>query len=117
MAARRKDVEQKPSLSNRPQPPATTPEARENQLIALTTDLVEKQLREGTASSQTIQHYLKMGSPRERTERQKLEAENELLRKKIEDMGTAKRIEELYDNAIKAMRGYGGDPQSERFDD
>lgn len=36
--------------------PALTPEARENQLISLASDLAEKQLREGTASSQVITH-------------------------------------------------------------
>ena len=39
--------------------PALTPEARENQLISLAIDLAEQQLRDGTASSQVITHYLK----------------------------------------------------------
>ena len=42
--------------------PALTPEARENQMIALAVDLAEQQLRDGTASSQVITHYLKLGS-------------------------------------------------------
>ena len=42
--------------------PALTPEARENQMISLAVDLAEKQLMEGTASSQVITHYLKLGS-------------------------------------------------------
>ena len=66
------------------QPPATTPEARENQLVALAMDAAEKQIREGTASSQIMTHFLKQASPREKLERQKLEAENEMLRKKVE---------------------------------
>ena len=60
--------------------PALTPEARENQLIYLATDLAEKQLREGTASSQVITHYLKLGSTKEKLEREKLAEENNLLR-------------------------------------
>lgn len=103
--------------SRPPQPPATTPEGRENQLIGLATDLVEKQIREGTASSQVLTHYLKTGSGRERLERQRLEAENDLLRKKIEEMGTAKRVEELYESALSAMRGYSGDRSTDAFDD
>ena len=41
--------------------PALTPEARENQLIALAVDLVEKRLIEGTASSKETTHLLKLG--------------------------------------------------------
>jgi hypothetical protein len=72
-------------------PPATTPEARENQLIALAVDLAEKQLSEGTASSQVISHYLKLGSTREQLEKQKLEKENELLKAKTEAIKSQKK--------------------------
>ena len=88
--------------------PALTPEARENQMIALAVDLAEQQLREGTASSQVITHYLKLGSTKERLEREKLEEENKLLRAKTEAMKSAKKVEELYDEAIRAMRTYSG---------
>lgn len=86
--------------------PATTPEARENQLIALAVDLAEKQLLEGTASSQVITHYLKLGSSKERIEREILEKQKELIAAKTEALQSAKRIEELYDDAIKAMKSY-----------
>lgn len=89
-------------------PPARTAEARENQLISLATELAEKQLREGTASSQVITHYLKLGSTRERLEQENKELENELLIAKREALESAKHIEELYSNAIAAMRTYGG---------
>jgi hypothetical protein len=89
-------------------PPATTPEARENQLIAMAVDLAEKQLLKGTASSQVITHYLKLGSTRERLEKERLEKENELLRAKTEAIQSAKRVEELYTNALNAMRNYSG---------
>ena len=62
--------------------PATTPEARENQLIALAVDLAEKQLIEGTASSQVITHYLKLGSTKERIEREILEKQKALIEAK-----------------------------------
>lgn len=88
--------------------PALTPEARENQLISLATDLAEKQLREGTASSQVISHYLKLGSTRERLERERLEEENKLLRAKTKAIESAEDMKDLYDKAIKAMRGYAG---------
>lgn len=88
--------------------PATTPEARENQLINLAVDLAEEQIRNGTASAQVISHYLKLGSSREKLEQAKLEKENELLEAKRELMKSAERIEELYSEAIRAMRSYAG---------
>ena len=91
------------------QAPATTPEARENQLIALAEARAEEQLRNGTASSQVICHYLRLGSMRERLEREKLEDEVRLLKAKTEALESAKRVEELYSNALQAMRSYSGD--------
>lgn len=88
--------------------PALTPEARENQMISLAVDLAEKQLLDGTASSQVITHYLKLGTQRELLERQRLEHENKLLIAKTEALQSAKRMEELYANAIEAMKRYGG---------
>lgn len=88
--------------------PATTPEARENQLIALATNLAEKQLIEGTASSQVITHYLKLGSTKEKIEKEILEKQKELLTAKTEALQSAKRVEELYADAIEAMKRYSG---------
>ena len=97
--------------------PALSPEARENQLIAYAVDLAEKQLREGTASSQVITHYLKLGSSKERLEREKLERENELLRAKAENLQSAQRSEEIYMKALQAMRRYSGQADDEEEDD
>lgn len=88
--------------------PALTTEARENQLVSLAVDLAEKQLLEGTASSQVITHYLKLGTTIARLEREKLERENELLKAKTKALESAERVEELYANALSAMRRYGG---------
>lgn len=88
--------------------PALTPEARENQLISMAVDLAEKQLAEGTASSQVITHFLKLGSTKEKIEKEILEKQKELISAKTEALQSAKRIEELYTNAITAMRQYGG---------
>lgn len=100
----------KKTLSNkaRKSRPALTPEARENQLISLAVDLAEQQLRDGTASSQVISHYLKLGSTKASLEKEKLERENELLRAKTENLESAKRVEELYKDALNAMRTYSG---------
>ena len=88
--------------------PALTPEARENQLISLAVDLAEKQLLEGTASSQVITHYLKLGTMKQKTEMEILEKQKVKKKKKTENLQSAKRIEELYKNALDAMKNYSG---------
>jgi hypothetical protein len=96
--------------------PATTLEGRENQLVAAAVDLAERQLRDGTAAAQVITHYLKLGSTREQLEQDKIRNENELLQKRVEAMESAVRIEQLYTDAIAAMRSYGGQPPLEMED-
>ena len=88
--------------------PALTPEARETQMIALAVDLVEQRLLDGTASSQETTHFLKLGSMKNRLEMEKLQEENRLLKARTEALQSAKRVEELYSEAIKAMRRYSG---------
>jgi hypothetical protein len=105
----------KPKQTRRP--PATTPEARENQLIAKAVDLAERQLADGTASAQVITHYLKLGSSREKLEQERISRENELLQAKREAMASAARVEELYTGAINAMRAYVGQSPMESNDD
>jgi hypothetical protein len=78
-------------------------------MVSLAHDLAERQIREGTASSQVITHFLKLGSTRERLEQQRLEHENELTQVKIEATRSQQRMEELYGEAIRAMRSYIGD--------
>ena len=95
--------------SKRRRKPATTPEARENELISAAHDLAEEQIRTGQASSQVITHFLKLGSSRERLEQQRIEYENELLQVKKEAMERADRIESLMVDAVNAMRSYQGE--------
>lgn len=98
--------------SEEPEPnkrrPATTPDARERQLVALAVDLAEKQLRDGTASAQVISHYLKAGSSREILEQERIRHENELLAVKKEQIASQARVEELYLKALNAMQSYSG---------
>jgi len=89
-------------------PPAKTPSGREMQMVSLATDLAEEQIRTGRASAQVITHYLKLGTEREKLEQQRLAQENELLKAKVDALASAQRVEELYDQAIKAMRSYAG---------
>lgn len=93
----------RPSIS-----PALTPEAREQQLFVLAQNLAEQQLLEGTASAQVICHYLKLGSSKEKIEKEILERQKNLIEAKTESLQSAKRIEELYANALEAMRNYSG---------
>ena len=88
--------------------PALTPEARENQLIALAVDLVQQRLLDGSPSSQETAHFLKLGSMKNQLEMEKLREENKLLKAKTESIQSAKRVEELYAEAINAMRRYSG---------
>ena len=104
------------SKSTRKIRPALTPEARENQLISLAVDLVEQRLLDGTASSQETTHFLKLGSTKARLEKEKLEEENKLLRAKTENLESQKRVEELYSEALKAMRDYAGYGSEEQDD-
>lgn len=102
-----------PETSASKRPPGRTPEARENQMIVAAIDLAERQLEEGSASSQVITHYLKLGSSREKLEQQRLIRENELLEIKAEAIKSQKRVEELYMQALQAMRSYAGQPPLE----
>lgn len=111
-------VKSNPKYSKENQPkirPALTPEARENQLISLAVDLVEQRLLDGTASSQETTHFLKLGSMKNRLEMEKLQEENKLLQAKTEALQSAKRVEELYSEAISAMRRYSGNGDSDEY--
>jgi hypothetical protein len=87
---------------------ARSPEAAERQCIMSAYELAQHQLDEGTASPSVITHYLKLASGRERLEREKLERENEVLRAKAEAYESNKKTEELYEQAIQAMKTYSG---------
>lgn len=105
-------------ITDRKMRPARTPEARENQMIALAIDLAEKQLMEGTASSQVITHFLKLGSTKEKIEKEILEKQKELIAAKTESLQSAKHIEELYEKAMNAMKDYRGEQtESEESDE
>lgn len=88
--------------------PATNPEAREQQLISAAIDLAEQQILDGTASSQVITHFLKLGTMKHKEEMEKIKLENELTRAKTESLKRSEHIEELYTEALEAMKRYGG---------
>lgn len=113
---RPKKQEPKP-LEQHIQSPPMTQEARETQLISLAMDLAEQRLRDGTASAQEITYYLRLGSQRDRLEREMLEAKNELLLAKTDAIKTVERTEQLYAEAIKAFRIYEGEGDEEDYDE
>ena len=98
-------------------PPATTPEGREAQLVSLAVDLVERRLIDGTATAAETVHILKLGSERERLERDKLARENALLTARVENIAAQQRIEEVYERALKAMKVYQGVGEESDEDD
>jgi hypothetical protein len=97
--------------------PASTLEGREGQVVGLAVDLAEKQIRAGTASSQVITHFLKLGSTREGLEQERIRRENLLLEGKLEALASQTRIEELYSEALSAMKSYSGQEDTMDYDD
>ena len=95
--------------------PALTPEARENQLISLAVDLVEKRLRDGSASSQETTHFLKLASSKARLENQILEKQSKLIDAKVEAINSQAEMKELYAEALKAMRNYNGQGDPDEY--
>ena len=89
-------------------PPATSPEHRESQLTSLAMDLAERQLREGTATSQVVTHFLKLASEKEKLEREILQSKKELMEEQTAALKSSKKTEELYEQALAAMQAYSG---------
>ena len=96
--------------------PATSPEAQEQYMINLTMQLVERRLREGTASSAETTHFLKLATMKADLEKKKLEEENKLLRAKTETLQNAQHSEELYEKVIAAMKKYNGLGEDDEYD-
>lgn len=97
--------------------PALSPGARESQLISLAVDLAEKQLREGTASSQIITHYLNLGTDKYKHECERLEAENKMLIAKTEALEQDKKDRVQYEELLKALRNYSGNGDPDEYED
>lgn len=95
--------------------PALSPEARENQLISLATDCAEQQLRDGTASSQVITHFLKLATAKTQLELEKLKKETALLDAKAESVRSAQKSDEIYKEALNAFRTYSGNGNADDY--
>ena len=92
---------------------AMTPEERENQMILLAMNEVEDRIRNHTATSQELTHFLKLASARERLEKEELEKKIELLSAKADLIKSQKRYDELVENAMFAMKRYNGQRDDE----
>lgn len=112
----KKRIREDEKVKPRRRKPATTPEDRENQLVAAAINLAEKQLEDGTASSQVMTHYLKLGSTREKLEQERLQGEVELMKAKIKDLESREKSEEMYKKALIAMGIYSGQAIDENAD-
>lgn len=94
-----------------PHRPYMTPEGRENDVVAMAYDLAEKQIREGTASSQVITHFLKLGTAKERLEREILAEQKKLIVAKTETLESEKKDKVAYEEVLAAMKKYRGDEE------
>ncbi len=94
-----------------------TAEARENQIIAAAYDLAEKQIREGTASSQVIYHFLRLGSSRDRLEKELLVEKKNLMAAKSKAIASEEELKQLYKDALDAMRIYSGSAEHDLDED
>lgn len=108
MPRRKKVVDVSTEASQKP--PVTTIEDREDEMVALAVQLAERRLREGTATSQEIVHFLKLGSTKAKLEREKLIQENKLLEAKTDSIRQSREMMELYERAMEAMKSYSGKP-------
>lgn len=104
----KKTIKESEVSSTKQMRPALTPEGRENQLAAMAYDLVEKRLREGTATSQETTHFLKMGSINSKLEREKLRLEIELTKAKTESIKNSGNTDQRVAEAMAAFSRYGG---------
>lgn len=77
-------------------------------MIALAIDAAEQRIRQGVASDGLLIHYLKLGTEKERLEREKLQAETEMQRAKAEALRDTKNLNALFEDAMNAMRQYSG---------
>lgn len=104
-------------MAKRKQTPARTPEARENQIINLAMDEVERRLLNGTASSQILTVLLKLATTKAQLELEKLRSDIALQRAKEQEIEEKASNSDLYAKALDAFKSYHGDVYEEYEDD
>lgn len=98
-------------------PPALTEEALENHLIMKAYEVVYQRMCDGSVTSPELVHFLRLGSTKEREDRDFLNKRKELLEAKTKAINEQKGMEELYAKAIEAMRSYSGTNLEDDMDD
>lgn len=84
------------------------PDARTQQMISLAVDLAEQQLREGTATSQVITHYLKLAAKQTELDIRMAEQHLLLMQAKTKAIETENSEKRDYARVLEAMREYNG---------
>lgn len=98
--------------------PALTPEAEENECIALSMSLVKQRLIDGTASSQETTHFLKLATAKSRYETELIKAQTEMAIAKKKVLESQERSEAKFEEAIRAFKMYSGHGgEEETYDD
>ena len=106
------------SSSTRRIRPALTPEAKQNQMVSLAMDLVERRLLDGSASSQETTHFLKIGESKYQYELEMLQTQNKLFQAKTIALESAQHTDEIYRKALDAFRAYSGqEPEDDEDED
>ena len=108
-------VKQTPAQLSTTPPPAFTDEGREKRLVSMAYDLIEKRLKDGTASATETTAIIKLGTEREKLEREKLQAEVNFTKSKQEALAQAGKMEELMTEAINAFKRYSGETYDEEL--
>ena len=103
------------SSTTRKSRPPLSPEADEQICISLAIDLVKERLRNGTASSQETTHFLKLATSKYKEEVRLAKAQTEKAEAQVEAMKSQKRVEALYEDAIKAFRNYNGQGDEDEY--
>ena len=102
-----------PITTNKPKrAPSMTPEARENLIISRAYDLAEQQIMAGTASSQVITHFLKLGTQMHKLELESQRQKIDNTKAKTETLRAAQASASQYEDALRAMRKYSGQSAS-----
>lgn len=82
-------------------------------MVNLAYSAVQKRIEDGTASAMELVHFLKIGTTEHELQMRLLEAENELRAAKKAELESRQNVEELYKNALAAMRSYRGAPEDD----
>lgn len=94
-----------------------TSEGKESQLINLAMKLAEKKLRDGTASSQVITHFLRLATAKTQLEAEKLKADVKLSSAKVDKINSDRDMKNVYEQVIDAMKKYQGDMEDDEYED